>query len=112
MRYRLFVSFEMNTEISKHPAFAGLSLGAYGLWVRAGVWSSVNATDGIVPTRALVELGDRGIEPLVNELVSADIWLPTSEGYRMAFGPGSDFPQSVWRYGQEPASKLFEIVPD
>lgn len=66
---------------------------------------------GFIPEDAAQEL-DHGMT-LVRELVATGAWSAVPGGYKMAYGPSTDFPLSVWRYGDgegEPAEGLFELI--
>lgn len=108
------MTFAFHTDVREHPVFGRLSLGAFGLWTLAGIWTSRNESPGLVPFAAIEELGGAAVADAVEELVTSGAWSPTDGGYRMEYGPSTDFPLPVWRYDAEPVAdgRLFEVVPD
>jgi hypothetical protein len=49
----------------------------------------------------------------VQELVDAGAWTRVEGGYRMEYGPSTDFPMPVWRYDEGfPANGMIEVLPD
>ncbi|MGW4215002.1 hypothetical protein ACWEIJ_43990 [Lentzea sp. NPDC004789] len=93
------MSFEIHSDIAEHPVFAKLSLAAFGFWARAGSWTSPHHSPGFVPVGAIADLGDdEDVTPFVAELVKAGVWTEAAAGYRMEFGPSTDWPLPLWRY--------------
>lgn len=96
------MSFDYHSDVAEHPAFTGDNgLGAMGLWVRCGSWTSANGRTGIVP-RAVAE--DYGDADLIAKLVDNGMWQPTADGtgYEMLRGPSAELPLPLWRYGDKP----------
>jgi hypothetical protein len=105
------VSFSFHTDVSDHPVFGALSNASFGLWVRAGTWTSAHHSPGFVPDIAVHELA--GSSEMVNELVTSGVWTRVDDGYRMEHGPSSDFPMPLWRYDDgSPTNGLTEVLPD
>lgn len=74
------VFFKVDDGMWGHPKFAALSPEAVTLWVTAGSWCGRYMTDGAVPSQRLLHL--RGTDESAQELVSADLWDVTPEGWR------------------------------
>lgn len=108
------MSFSFHSDLHDHPVFRRLSTDALGLWLRAGIWTSAHRSPGFVPDHAIDEIGDGDdISGAVNELVTGGAWTRTDGGYRMEYGPSTDFPLPIWRYDKESvANGLFEVVPE
>jgi hypothetical protein len=93
------MSFEIHSDVAEHGAFVKLSLAAFG-FLGSGRVLDVRAREpGFVPGRAVVDLSDgEDIAPIVDQLVKAGVWTAVEGGYRMEFGPSSDWPMPLWRY--------------
>ncbi|HWL35298.1 MAG TPA: hypothetical protein VNQ77_03820 [Frankiaceae bacterium] len=104
------MTFAFHSDANDHPVFGSLSLKAFGLWALPGTWTSRNQSPGFVPEAAVAEIG--GSEEAVEELVASGAWSRVDGGYKMEYGPSTDFPLPVWRYDDEPVAegKLFEVV--
>jgi|SRR5580765_1471878 len=107
------MSFAAHSDVNSHPVFSKLSLAAFGTWVLAGTWTSANKSYGFVPVRALADLNSAPDSDWVVELVKSGVWTKVDGGYRMEYGPSTDFPLPMWRYDDEGLRNgLFERVPD
>lgn len=96
------MSFDYHSDAMEHPAFTGENgLGALGLWIHCGSWTSANGRTGIVPKEVAEDTGDA---ELIAKLIDNGMWRPTDDGtgYEMLRGPSTDFPMPLWRYGEEP----------
>lgn len=100
------MSFRFVSGIAEHEVFGALSLAAFGLWVKAGAWTSVHQSPAFVPVRALEEIcGGIEVSGEVDEVVAAGVWTRVRDGYRMEYGPGNDIPRLVWRYDDAPEDR-------
>lgn len=104
------MAFEVHSDTAGHPAAATAGLAGWGVFVLCGSWTSANGETGVVPFHVVEEFGyGHAVEPLV----SAGLWTVVEDGYRMEFGPGSDWPLPLWRYGSDPGDgSLLAIVRD
>lgn len=71
--------FRVDDGFADHPKVLSVSLGAIGLWVKAGAWCAKHLKDGAVPTTAVSALG--GSKKLAAELVAAGLWHEAANGY-------------------------------
>lgn len=104
-------TFDIHSDIHDLPGIAGPDgLAAYGLWARCGTWSSRNGRTGIVPKNIVEEFASDDQES-IERLVSAGLWEPIPEGYRMLQGSNADpdLLLPLWRYGDDDGRFLFEI---
>ena len=105
-------TFDWHSDVNELPEISGpAGLAAFGLWIQCGgLWSSRNGRTGFVPTDVVDELAGND-EESVQRLVRAGLWEPTSTGMRMLRGPSADpdLPLPLWRYGDGPSNRLFEI---
>lgn len=98
-RYLRWVSFHFRGDIAGHEVFGKLSVAAFGLWAKAGVWTSVHRSPAFVPDGALPEIADGAdIRGEIVELVTAGAWKRASAGYVMEYGRSHDIPRPVWCY--------------
>jgi hypothetical protein len=108
------MSFSFHSDVADHEVFGQLSAGAFGLWTRAGAWTSAHQSPAFVPDRAIDHIADGlDLSSEVDELVTGGAWTRVSGGYHMEYGPSNDLPLPVWRYDEgAPANGLIEIIPD
>lgn len=98
-RYRDRENFSFHHGIADHEVFGRLSLAAFGLWAKAGSWTSAHHSLAFVPHHALDEISDgTDINADVNELINTGVWTRVAGGYHMEYGPNNDIPRPVWRY--------------
>jgi hypothetical protein len=105
------MAFEVHSDIANHPVAKAAGAAGIGLWVLCGTWTSANGETGVVPREVAESMGSPEI---VAALVKAGLWTDLGTGFRMEYGPTSDGPLPLWRYGDEPVTKgrLFEVVRD
>jgi len=112
-RCRLTVvgTFDWHSDVNDLPGVAGPGgLAAFGLWISCGAWTSRNGRTGFIPTEVVDELAGSD-QDSIDRLVQAGLWQPAPAGYTMLRGPSSDpdLPLPLWRYGDGPAHRLFEV---
>lgn len=71
--------FVVDDRWHSHPKVQALSLGAAGLWAKAGSWCMDYLTDGKIGRATVVALG--GNDALASELVCADLWDVDADGW-------------------------------
>jgi len=49
----------------------------------------------------LTSRASTAIRQLIDEVVAAGLWTVVEGGYRMEFGPSSDWPLPIWRYSTD-----------
>ncbi|MCL3863015.1 hypothetical protein [Actinotalea sp. K2] len=92
------MAFETHTDMAMHPAIVKAGSAGTGLWLRCGAWTASNGETGVVPVEVAREYGD---PQLIDEVVAAGLWTVVEGGYRMEFGPSSDWPLPIWRYSSD-----------
>lgn len=76
--------FKLDDQITEHPKYVGLSPDAWCLWIHGTAYTSRNLTDGFIPATLLPRLSPvPDIAPVVQELVTAGIWVQTGRGYEI-----------------------------
>lgn len=104
-------TFDWHSDVNDLSGIAGPDgLAAFGLWISCGAWTSRSGRTGFIPTEVVDELAGSD-QDSIDRLVKAGLWQPTPAGYAMLRGPSSDpdLPLPLWRYGDGPAHRLFEV---
>lgn len=101
---------EMHSDLSQHPAVLRAGLGGLGPFVLCGSWTSAHGETGLLPEDVARQ---HGSAESIAALLEAGLWTDTGGGYRMEYGPGSDWPLPLWRYGDDPGTgALLSWLPE
>lgn len=73
--------FKVDDRFWSHPVTSELSDAATALWIRAGSWSAMHLTDGIIPKSKLRIFGSR--KRAADELVQAGLWVEHDDTYEV-----------------------------
>jgi hypothetical protein len=104
------MAFEFHSDTATHPAVHAAGLAGWGTFILCGTWTSANGETGVVPDAVAAE---HASPEDVSALVDAGLWTKIDGGYRMEYGPSTDLPLPLWRYGDSPSNgQLLSFVPD
>ena len=74
--------FKVDDRFWSHPVTSELSDAATALWIRAGSWSAMHLTDGMIPKTKLRVFGSR--KRAADELVHVGLWIEHEDAYEVA----------------------------
>ncbi|GAA4699805.1 hypothetical protein APR04_003925 [Promicromonospora umidemergens] len=108
-------TFDWHHEINELEPLRGPDgLAAFGLFVRAGSWTSKAGQTGFVTDEGLAELrvNVEAMAADIDRLVEAGLWKRAEGGYRMLRGPHSDpnLPMPLWRYSEGDTGGRLAVV--